>query len=128
MKRTSSRIVKLGLLAALSLICVHLVSGNVCSITPRKIREATLKHDLLMMREAINNYTLDNHRPPQALEDLVEAHDLRELPVDPFTGKRNWDEQIGDVALSRRQTARGLYDVHSTSDQLDMNGAALYTW
>ncbi len=35
------------------------------------------------MRQAIDNYTLDKQQAPQSLDDLVDAHYLREVPVDP---------------------------------------------
>jgi general secretion pathway protein G len=78
-------------------------------------RESTLKHDLQVMREAIDNYTVDKQRPPQSLQDLVEAGYLRELPIDPITLKRDWAPQIGDITLSPKGTAHGIYDVHSSS-------------
>jgi len=92
-----------------------------------KARESTLKHDLQMMREAIDNYTLDKQQPPQFLQDLVEAGYLRELPVDPITLKRDWAPQIGDIPLNSKGTAHGLYDVHSNSGKTASNGSAFNT-
>jgi general secretion pathway protein G len=128
MKRAPSRIVSLGLLATVGLMCVHLVSGNVCSLTPRKLRESTLKHDLQVMREAIDNYTFDKQRLPRSLQDLVEAGYLRELPIDPITLKRDWASQIGDIPLNSKGTVNGIYDVHSNSGKSASNGTALNTW
>jgi general secretion pathway protein G len=80
------------------------------------------------MREAIDDYTLDKQRPPQSLQDLVDAGYLRELPIDPITFKRDWVPQIGDPPLNPKETAHGLYDVHSNSGQIGSNGTALNTW
>src|SRR3974377_471934 len=44
-------------------------------------RETALKQDLQTMRQAIDNYTLDKQQAPQSLDDLVQAHYLREVPV-----------------------------------------------
>jgi hypothetical protein len=128
MKRPSSQVMNLGLLAALSLICFHLVSGNVCSLTPRKLCESTLKHDLQMMREAIDDYTLDEQRPPQSLQDLVVAGYLRELPIDPITLKGDWAAQIRDISLNSKGTAHGIYDVRSNSGKDASDGTSLNTW
>src|SRR5262245_55219268 len=45
-------------------------------------REAALKTDLQVMRQAIDNYTLDKEAAPQSLEDLTNAQApyLREVP------------------------------------------------
>jgi len=45
-------------------------------------REATMKQDLWVMRQAIDNYTLDKQTAPQSLEDLVQAGYLR-INIDP---------------------------------------------
>src|SRR5258708_14036227 len=48
-------------------------------------REATMKQDLWVMRQAIDNFTLDKQAAPQSLEDLVQAGYLRRGPKDPMT-------------------------------------------
>src|SRR5215475_3264213 len=50
-----------------------------------KAREAKLHTDLQVMRQAIDNYTLDKEAAPQSLDDMVQAGYLREIPVDPMT-------------------------------------------
>ena len=61
-----------------------------------RAREAVLKDDLFTMRKLIDQYTLDKHKPPDSLEDLVSAGYLRGgLPVDPFTGSnQTWQPDI----------------------------------
>lgn len=41
------------------------------------------------MRQLLNQYTLDHHRHPQSLDDLVTAGYLRKIPVDPMTRRSN---------------------------------------
>jgi general secretion pathway protein G len=96
--------------------------------TLMKMREQVLRYDLMMMREAIDNYTLDKQQPPQSLQDLVDAGYLREVPVDPLTSKKDWVPIVDDVVLSSKLTARGVTDVHSTSGKLATNGTPLNTW
>src|ERR1700736_3432957 len=82
-------------------------------------REATLKSDLQVMRQAIDNYTLDKEAAPQSLEDLTnpQAPYLREVPTDPITRAKDWHLDFGDLVLSPDQTNSGIVDVHSNSDQ-----------
>jgi general secretion pathway protein G len=83
-----------------------------------KDREATLKQDLRMMRDAIDRFTLDKQQAPQSLQDLVDGHYLKEIPTDPFTGKKDWVPQFGSVVLSPTQTSAGMVDVRSNSTQV----------
>lgn len=91
-------------------------------------REATLKRDLLVMRQAIDQYTLDKQQAPQSLQDLVNGHYLKEIPTDPFTLKKDWVPYIGDTVLPPGQTMTGLADVHSNSTQVGSSGSAYNTW
>ena len=81
-----------------------------------------------MMREAIDNYTLDKKEAPQSLQDLVNGHYLKEIPTDPFTRKKDWVSDFSDTALSVDQKTTGLTDVHSNSTQVASNGAAYNIW
>src|SRR5580704_101374 len=51
-------------------------------------REAVLKQDLRVMRDAIQQYTLDKLTAPLSLTDLKDAGYLREIPTDPITQKQ----------------------------------------
>src|ERR1700719_3177314 len=50
-----------------------------------RAREDTLKQDLQVMRQAIDNYTLDKQSAPQSIEALQEAGYLRVGPSDTMT-------------------------------------------
>jgi general secretion pathway protein G len=91
-------------------------------------REAVLRQDLQTMRQAIDNYTLDKQQAPQSLDDLVDAHYLREVPVDPITRQKDWVTHFGDTVLTPEQTGSGIDDVHSGSDQVGTNGQPYSTW
>jgi general secretion pathway protein G len=81
----------------------------------QRAREAALKDDLQVMRQAIENYTLDKQAAPQSLQDLVDAKYLREIPVDPMTRATDWQLTFGDTVLSPDQSSTGIEDVHSNS-------------
>ena len=50
-----------------------------------KSREAVLKEDLWVMRDALDKYYGDLGKYPGSLEELVEQKYLRAVPVDPMT-------------------------------------------
>lgn len=91
-------------------------------------RESVLRQDLQTMRQAIDNYTLDKQQAPQSLDDLVDAHYLREVPVDPISRQKDWVTHFGDTVLTPEQTGTGIDDVHSGSDQVGTNGQPYSTW
>jgi len=80
-----------------------------------RAKEATLKQDLFVMRQAIQQYTLDKQQAPTSLDDLVQAKYLSGVPIDPITRNKDWHLDFEDVLLSPDQTSSGLTDVHSSS-------------
>jgi general secretion pathway protein G len=94
-----------------------------------KARETTLHHDLGVLRQAIDNYTLDKEAAPQSIEDLQAGGYLREIPVDPITQARDWQPKFGDTVLSSDQVTVGIEDVHSNSANISpLEGTAYNTW
>jgi len=81
-------------------------------------KEAALKQDLFVMRNAIEQFTLDKQAAPQSLDDLVSAGYLREVPVDPMTRQKDWRVDYENVVLSPEQSGTGITDVHSSSDRV----------
>jgi general secretion pathway protein G len=97
--------------------------------TVQRAREATLRTDLQVMRQAIENFTLDKQAAPQSLQDLVDAKYLRDVPVDPMTHQQDWQLKIGDTVMSPDQTTVGIEDVHSNSEQASQTEGTPYnTW
>jgi len=92
-------------------------------------REAVLKQDLRVMREAIQQYTLDKEAAPQSLDDLVSAGYMREVPRDPITQQKDWVIVNDDVLLSPDQTTTGISDVHSAATTVSpFENTAYDTW
>ncbi len=93
-----------------------------------KARESVLKEDLFQMREAIDQFYADSGKYPEQLADLINSEDrsrsyLRDLPKDPFTGEADW------ITVSPADGADGgVFDVHSASDLLAVDGTAYNTW
>lgn len=91
-------------------------------------REAVLKKDLMTMREAIDNYTLDKQQAPQSLQDLVDGHYLRQIPNDPITNSPDWVTHVSDMVISPDQTGTGIDDVHAGTDAMGSDGTSYSTW
>lgn len=90
-------------------------------------REAVLKQDLRSMRSLIDQFAADKGRLPQSLDDLVSEGYMREVPVDPFTGQKDWAVTTGeDPNSSQGQT--GVTDVHSASAETSTEGTAYSEW
>lgn len=91
--------------------------------------EAVLKQDLDTMRKAIDQYTYDKNKAPQALSDLVDAGYIRVVPKDPFTDSaETWQPVQEDVMQSLDQTQPGITDVHSGSNLMSSEGTAYSSW
>jgi general secretion pathway protein G len=81
-----------------------------------RAKEATLKQDLFVMRNAIQQYTLDKEAGPASLQDLVDSKYLSGIPTDPITRNKDWHTESEPVLLDPLQTTPGITDVHSSSD------------
>ena len=111
-------------------ILVGLAAGAYVKSVQRA-KEATLKNDLTVMRQAIDRYTLDKEAAPQSLEDLTnpQSQYLREVPKDPITDAKDWHVDFGDTVMSPDQSTTGIVDVHSNSDKVSpFSGTPYNTW
>ena len=113
--------VVIGLLAA---IAIPAYTSNI-----RNAREAVLKEDLHVLRQAIDSYTVDKQKAPQSLDDLVQAGYLKVMPIDPFTHRSDtWMPVQEDTLTSLDQTEAGIDDVHSGSQGTAADGTSYSTW
>jgi general secretion pathway protein G len=111
----------IGVLAAIA------IPSYVASIKAAK--EAVLKEDLHVLRNAIDSYTMDKQKAPQSLDDLVQSGYLRELPKDPMThSSETWATTTDDTLQSIDQTDPGITDVHSGSQEVGTDGQMYSTW
>lgn len=77
--------------------------------SPRRERERVLQQDLFVMRSLISQYTIDKQKPLSSLDDLVTSGYLREIPIDPMTGRN--DTWV--VKCSNDSSESGIVDVGS---------------
>lgn len=94
-----------------------------------RARESVLHEDLYVIRNAIDQYTLDKKRAPQSLQDLVEAGYLKVIPKDPITDStETWQLVNEDTTLSVDQTQPGISDVKSGAQGTSSEGTAYSEW
>jgi general secretion pathway protein G len=95
----------------------------------RAAKEAVLKEDLHVMRQAIDAYTNDKEKAPQSLDDLVQAGYLKTIPQDPMThSNTTWVTSTDDTLQNVDQTDPGVNDVHSGSEQTGSDGQPYSSW
>lgn len=94
-----------------------------------KAREAVLMEDLYQMRHAIDAFYADNARYPDRLDELIEARYLRSLPRDPFTKRVDtWEVSSPEAGAEEDIPPGMIYDVHSGSERLGLNGHPYSEW
>ncbi|AUT46414.1 type II secretion system protein [Achromobacter sp. AONIH1] len=86
-----------------------------------RARETVLRHNLRAIRLAIDDYRADHGVNPEGLEKLVSGKYLRELPLDPLTGKRDsWKTQAAEEG--------GVADVKSGAPGKGLDGSSYEAW
>jgi general secretion pathway protein G len=111
----------IGLLAAIA------IPNYIRSVN--KAKEAVLKEDLHVIRNAIDSYTVDKEKAPQGLDDLVQAGYLKTIPVDPMSSRSDtWITGQSDALSDINETQGGIDDVHSGSQGVSSEGTTYNTW
>lgn len=106
-------LVVMAIIATLLLIAVPRYN-----LSLQRAREATLRQDLAVMRDAIDKFFGDRGQYPAALEELVDARYLRAVPLDPIT------KSVDTWQLVRSEEAgsAGVRDVFSGAEGDDSAG------
>ena len=87
-------------------------------------REAALRQDLAVMRDAIDKHHADTGRYPGALDELVAKRYLRRIPVDPIT--ESADSWV--VAPPADRESGAVYDVASGAPGNGRDGTPFSSW
>ena len=89
-----------------------------------RAKEATLRTDLRLLREAIDKYQADTGRLPDSLQQLVDQRYVRSVPVDPVTG------EASDWLLVPHPdgATSGVYDVRSGALGVALDGTSFAQW
>ena len=95
----------------------------------KNAKEAVLKEDLHVIRNAIDSYTMDKQKAPQSLQDLVDSGYLKSIPTDPMTRTTDgWVVNQSDDMHSLDQSEPGIDDVHSGDEEAGSDGQPYSTW
>ena len=89
-------------------------------------REATLKENLFVLRDVIDQFFADNGKYPASLNDLVEKAYIRRIPIDPITNSaETW---VLVQATDEQGQQAGIYDVKSGSEAVSRDGTKFSDW
>ena len=89
-------------------------------------KEATLKEDLFILRDVIDQYFADSGKYPPALNDLVEKKYIRRIPKDPITGSEETWALIFFTDDQGQQN--GVFDIKSGSEAAALDGSRYSDW
>ena len=113
-------IIVLAILALLLTIAVPRYFSHV-----ERAKEATLKQDLAIMRDAIDKFHGDKGRYPESLEELVTLRYIRSVPVDPITENGStWKV----VPPTDAEAKGAVYDVKSGAEGNSLDGKPFADW
>ncbi len=134
-------------MSLLELIIVMAIIGILAAVAvpllknaPRRAQEATMKQNLRVMRDAIDQHYADKGHYPPSLQALVEEEYLRAIPLDPITRSNDtWVEVFAEFpGLSDEDPWAetdlspfgdpGIDDVHSGSEENALDGGAYADW
>ncbi|ADE12052.1 type IV pilin protein [Sideroxydans lithotrophicus] len=115
----------------IELIVVMLIIAMLASLAvPRyfgsvqKSKDAVLKENLTLMRDALDKFYGDNDKYPATLDDLVSRKYLRNIPRDPVTESTStW------ITVPPEDPDKGgVYDVHSGAEGNAADGSPYKEW
>jgi len=92
-----------------------------------RAKEATLHHNLVTLNKAIQEYSANKNKAPQAPEDLVPEY-IKFIP-DDITGRTDtwvWEQEDPQNAWDPNQT--GIGSVHSGSKDVSTEGSEYSSW
>jgi len=124
-KRGGFTLVELLLVLLLVALLASIVGPTVTAGLQRS-RESTLKHDLRVMRQALDDYYGDNGRYPAALDELVEKRYVRRVPLDPLTGRA--DTWVLTQSEEEGDNVSGVSDLHSGAEGQAIDGTNYKDW
>lgn len=99
-------------------------------------KEASLKENLFILRDRIDQFYADNGKYPASLNDLVDKPYLRKIPVDPITGSAETWTTVPAPETQGQQGGSGggagggggIFDVKSGSDKTALDGSRYSDW
>jgi len=104
---------------------VAMLSG--CS-SDRSKRERALRDDLTNLRSSVDQYMQQHGQRPRSFQDLIVDRYIREVPVDPMTGRTDtWILRIGSDPRNPKEPP-GILEIHSGSGDVGSDGRPYSSW
>ena len=118
------------MLVVLSLIMILVsLAMNQYKTSIKTAEEATLRSNLYRMRDAIDQYYADKGNYPASIQQMVTDGYLRAIPMDTITRSTDtWTTVPAEPDPSKPTAEPGIYDVHSGSEAMAMNGTRYADW
>lgn len=91
-------------------------------------KEAVLKENLYLLNHALEQHRADRGKYPSSLDELRTVGYIREVPVDPMTGTRDWSTELEPPDPDNPEGETGIYRVRSQSTELGANGMPYNEW
>lgn len=112
------------------LVVLSIVATLLLLVAPRyfqhetQARETVLRENLRLVRVVIDQFRADRGRYPDSLQELVDLHYLRALPIDPITGSAHtWRIEPPPVDHPGQ-----VHDIRSGAPGTDQRGDAYANW
>src|ERR1044072_2284990 len=87
-------------------------------------KEAALRSDLFLMKDAIDQYYADKGKYPETLDTLVSERYLRAIPKDPITNSTDtWQTVQAERDAGSVQSTAGIFDVKSGAGETALDGS-----
>jgi general secretion pathway protein G len=113
------------------LVVLAIIATLLSLVAPRyfatidQSKETILKHDLIIMRDAIDKFYSDRNVYPESLEELVHFKYLRTIPEDPITESTATWVMIPPPDV---ETKGALYDIYSGATEIASDGTQYADW
>ncbi len=89
-----------------------------------KSKEAVLRENLALTRQALDNYFGDNGKYPESLDDLAAKKYLRSVPIDPITeSSTTWT-----IVPPDSPEKGGVFDIKSGAQGKARDGSEYKDW
>jgi len=115
-------VVVIAIMGVLLAIALPMYSRNIT-----RAKEAKLHHNLNVLNDVIQQYSLDKKKAPQSLQDLVEAGYLKFIPDDITGNSTTWQTEQEDPQTAWNPDELGINGVHSGSDEMSSDGSGAYS-
>lgn len=93
-----------------------------------KAKETSLQRSLFIFRDVIDQFYADHGLYPENLDELCNEKYIRAVPKDPFTGSADTWIIIPPEEVEDGEVGGGVYDIHSGSDKVSLNGVPYNEW